>query len=185
MNKIYFSLILSTLLISLNVSGEEKMVRFNSDHRKQGKETVSSIQVNGSVVLNEAEILGLVQVNGSLKADASKIHTLQVNGQANLNSCVIHDTAIVNGSLSAKNTQFQQELSVSSEKIILKMCSVNSLVVRKTSGTTRTEIVDLRDGTRVKGTVTVESGNGEVWISSNSELLPSQVYGAKVCTSGD
>ena len=60
------------------------------------------------------------------------------------------------------------------------MCSVESLTVREVSGYSGTQVIDLRNGTTVNGSITVESGKGEVWISSNSEILSTQVSGAQV-----
>jgi len=180
MKKIVFLVLLSAISMSFNICGAENMNNSYSGYQKYGKETVSSIQGNGSVVLEETKVLGLLQVNGSLKADESLINSLQVNGQADLNNCVIANTTIINGSLNANNTKFQQELSVASQKIVLRMCSLDSLTIREVSGYTGTQVIDLRSGTNVTGAITVESGKGEIWISSNSEIQSSQVSGAQV-----
>lgn len=180
MKKLYFLVLLSAISMSCNICGAENMNNFDFGYQKYGKETVNSIQGNGSVVLEETKVLGHVQVNGSLKADESLINSLQVNGQADLNNCVIADTTIINGSLTANNTKFQQELSVASQKIVLRMCSVDSLTVREVSGYTGTQVIDLLSGTNVIGSITVESGKGEIWVSSNSEIQSTQVFGAQV-----
>jgi len=152
----------------------------NYGYQKYGEETMDSVQGNGMVILEGTKVLGLVQVNGSLNAEESAIDSLQINGKTELRNCLITNTASINGSLTADNTKFQKELSVASQKIILRMCSLKSLTIREVTGFTGAQVVDLRSGTRVSGPIVVEAGNGEIWISSNSEISLDQVSGAKV-----
>lgn len=175
-------IVLMTLLTVSSVYGAESMYKSNSNYgcQKYGKETLESIQGNGSVILNGTKVSGLVQVNGSLNAEESAINTLQVNGQVGLNNCVITNTAVINGGLNADNTKFQKQLNVASQKIVLRMCTVESLTVKEVSGYTDVQIVDLRSGTTITGPILVESGNGEIWISSNSEISEEKVSGAVV-----
>lgn len=182
MKKMFFLVMLSAITSSHSVQGVENMNKstYNYGYQKYGKESLDSIQENGSVILEGTKVTGLVQVNGSLNAEESAIKSLQVNGQADLQNCVITNTATINGSLNADNTKFESELSVASQKIVLRMCSVDSLTIREVSGYTGKQVVDLRSGTNVTGPIIVESGNGEIWISSNSEISESQVTGAQV-----
>lgn len=148
--------------------------------QKYEKETLDSIQTNGVVSLKGTKVLGMVNVNGSFSAEASTIHSLQINGDVHLMNCVIENSALINGSVVAQNTQFQNELSVATQKMTLKMCSVDSLTIRKVKGFTGTQIIDLRSGTTVKGSIVVESGNGQIIISPNSKIIESQVSGAVI-----
>lgn len=186
MKKMFLLVILSAIANSHSIHGAESeiesMNRSNYDYgyQKYGKETLSSIHGNGTVILEGTKISGLVQVNGNLKAEKSAINSLQVNGQTDLHDCVITNTTIVNGSLNADKTKFQNALSVASQKIVLRKCTVDTLTIREVSGYTGNQIVDLRSGTRVTGPIVVESGKGEIWISSNSEISEAQVSGAQV-----
>lgn len=161
--------------------GEDKMNQggYNYGYQGFGKETVNSIQANGTVSLEGTKVLGLVYVNGSLNAEDADIDSLKVNGQLELKSCLINNNSIVNGSLNAENTEFQKELSVASQKITLRSCSVNSLTVREVSGFNGRQIIDLRSGTKVNGPIIVESENGEIWLSSNS-VVSGPISGAQV-----
>lgn len=181
MKKLCFLTALTALTSVSQGYGEDKMnnANYNYGYQSYGKETVNSIQGNGSVVLDGTKVLGLVQVNGSLEADEAAIDSLQINGQATLKNCLIKNGASINGSLAADNTKFQKELSVASQKIILRTCSVESLTVRQVAGFEGIQIIDLKSGTKVTGPIVVESGNGEVWLSSNSEAL-GEISGAKV-----
>ena len=171
-----------TLLIALIL-----IVSFHHIHGLQiypgnhtyGKEIVESIRENGTVTLENTRVQGLVDVNGSLKATGATINSLQVNGLVDLQNCLITNTAMINGSLSATNTKFQKELSVSSKKIVFNQCTLTSLTLREVSGDTGPQIIDLRN-TEVTGKISVESGNGEVWISSKSEISKRQISGARV-----
>lgn len=178
----FFLVTLSTIAFLYGLYGVENMNKssYNYGCQKYGKESLDSVHGNGTVVLEGTKVSGLVQVNGSLKAEESAIYSIQVNGKAELNNCVISSSAIVNGSLNADNTKFQSELSVASQIIVLRMCTVNSLTIREVSGYTDKQVVDLRSGTNVTGAIIVESGQGEIWLSSNSEISETQVFGAQV-----
>jgi len=171
-----------SLVVFCQIHGVESVNKasINYGYQKYGKETMDSIQGNGTVILEGTKVLGLVQVNGSLNAEESAMDSLRINGQVELRNCLITNTSSVNGSLTADNTKFQKELSVASQKIILRMCSLKSLTIREVTGFTGAQVVDLRSGTRVSGPIVVESGNGEIWISSNSEISLDQVSGAQV-----
>jgi len=140
--------VISTILTLdfMSVQGAQKMSMFGYDYgyQKYGKETIDSIQANGSVMLEGTKILGLADVNGSLNAEESAINSLRVNGLAELSNCVIENKAVINGSLKAVNTDFQSNLSIASQKIVLKMCTVNSLTVREVNGYSNPQIIDLR-----------------------------------------
>lgn len=170
------------LTLGSSISGVEGMSKFNSNYgyQKYGKESLDSIHGNGTVILEGTKVSGLVQVNGNLKAEESAINSLQVNGQADLQNSVVANAAIINGSLTADNTKFQKNLSVASQKIVLRMCTVDSLTIREVGGYVGKQIVDLRSGTNITGPIVVESGNGEIWISSNSEISETLVTGAHV-----
>ena len=148
-------------------------------HHCFGKETVQSIQAAGSVVLEKTQVLNLVEVNGSLEADQAIMGGLQVNGQVDLKNCSIDNDSYINGTLTADHTHFQKGLSIAAQKIALKTCTLDSLTVREVKGFHGVQVVDLRYGTKVTGPITIESGHGEVWLSSNSEVL-GLISGAKV-----
>lgn len=174
MNKMILIVILATIF---GVSEAES--NDNYGYKKYGKESVAYIQNNGAVELVGTKITGGVQINGSLSANDCVFNTLQVNGLVGLNNCVIANTAVINGNLDANNTQFQKKLVTTSQKIILKACSVHSLTVKEVSGNTKIQIIDLID-TKITGPIFVESGNGEIWISSSSEISAEKVFGAVI-----
>lgn len=181
MKKLCFLTALIVFITLCEGYSEEKRNNANYNYGSQsyGKETVGRIQANGSVALEGTKVLGSVHVNGSLDADAAVIDSLQINGRANLKNCLIKNSSSINGALTAADTTFQKELSVASEKIILTTCSLETLTVRKVAGFEGIQIIDLRSGTKVTGPIVVASGDGEVWLSSNSEAS-GEISGAKV-----
>jgi hypothetical protein len=143
-------------------------------------ESLHSIEANGTAIMEETEVAGLVQVNGFLKAEESTMHSLKVNGQTELHNCLITNSTTINGLLDAEKTQFQNGLSIASQKIILRGCTVDSLTIRKLKEYAGKQVVYLRSGTVVTGTIIFESGKGELWISLNSKVADSQVSGAQI-----
>lgn len=175
-----FFLLTMLTAISVNIHGAENMNKHNYGYQKYEKQTVDSINENGFVSLEKTKVLGPVQINGSLQAEESEINSLLVNGQVNLNNCLITNTSVINGSLNATGTDFQKNLSIASQKIILRTCTIESLTVREVAGYTEKQVVDLSSGTHVTGSIVFESNHGEVWISSDSTISQDQVFGAQV-----
>lgn len=181
MNKISLIVLCTALSMVFKGYGAEKINQSTCTYgfQRYGKETVESIQEHGSIILEGTRVLGLARVNGNLTASESAIGSLQVNGQVDLKNCVVNDGASIKGSLIADKTKFQKELSVASQKIILSACSVDSLMIREVKGYDGLQVIDLRSGTKINGPIVVESGHGEIWLSSGSEISD-QVSGAIV-----
>ena len=144
MRILYFFLALASFTTFTQGYNTEKMNQGNYGYQTYGKETVNSIQVNGTVVLKGTKVLGLMQVNGSVDADEASMDSIEVNGQAGLKNCLINNQSVINGSLTAENTKFQKELSISSQKITLRTCSVDSLIMRKVNGFDGIQVIELK-----------------------------------------
>lgn len=174
MKNLYLFVAIAAMALCSNVYG------FTSyGYQKYEKETIDTIQGNGNVDLEGTTVTGLVSVNGRLNAEDSSMDSLQVNGQVDLRNCVINNTTMINGSLHAENTKFQKEVSIASKRITFDACSLDSLIVREEKGYTGVQVIDLQNGTKITGPISVESGNGEIRVSSDSQISD-QVAGAKV-----
>jgi hypothetical protein len=147
--------------------------------RSYRNETVDAVTVNGMATLENTQVRGNTCVNGSLRADNSEMTELQVNGQAVLKNCLVRGNVVINGFLNAEDSKFYEGLSVSSQKTVFSNCSVASLRIRDTSSYGSVQIVELHKGTKINGPIVIDSGNGEVWLFSNSEVT-GDVVGAKV-----
>ncbi len=144
-----------------------------------GKDTVDEIQVNGFVKLEGTKVLDHLQVNGCLKAENAKIEEMQVNGQATLDHCFIKQKSVICGALVATSSQFDNELSVSSERVIFNSCVLSSLRILRVGGYQGTQAVELRGKTKINSSIIFESGNGEVIVDSDSEIIGT-VIGGKI-----
>lgn len=153
---------------------------YGYSYQRHKNETIDCIQASGAVSLNGTRVLGSVNLNGSLSAEKSSIGSLQVNGHVNLNDCVIEQSTVINGSVVAQNTHFQSNLSVATQKIVLNSCSLHSLTIREVEGFIGMQTIEFLSDTTVAGPIVVESGNGQILVSSNSKISESQVSGAVI-----
>lgn len=80
MKKILFAAMLTSLFNQIN--GENVMSKSNNNYgcQKYGSERLESINGNGAIILQGTQILGSVQVNGSLRAEDASMNCLEVNG---------------------------------------------------------------------------------------------------------
>lgn len=135
-----------------------------------GQETLESLKVYGGAQLKGTIILRHLDVYGELKANDAKIGSLAVYGAAELTDCTIkHETAI-HGSLAATDSKFQGPLFITSTKIVLSGCTTESIVIGKDTPNAYT-IVELKNGTVVKGDLTFENGLGEVIQPEGTKIL--------------
>lgn len=174
-------------ILFLAFSGQTQSFSVDSMMQRSGscgiccynKETVESIQVNGVAILDGTKVLKEILVNGRLQATESTLNTVQVQGLVELKNCLVSGETNINGSLIADKTNFSEKLSVASKKITLTDCSASQIVIKEIAFFSGTQIVELRGDSCIKGSITVESGKGEVWLFSNSRVL-GEVIGAQV-----
>lgn len=176
----YLLAILAAISMLSDMQGSENMNKAKYGYQKYGKKVVDSVEENGSIILEGTKVLGLAKVNGSFQAVDSEINSLLINGQVDLNNSLIANKSVINGSLNANNAKFQKNLSIAAQKIVLNMCTVDSLTIREVKGYTGSQIVDLRRGTTVTGPIVFEANNGEIWISPSSNISEAQVSGARI-----
>ncbi|MBS0656272.1 MAG: hypothetical protein JSR46_10880 [Verrucomicrobia bacterium] len=144
-----------------------------------GKETVSSLSVNGSLTLDGTRIKGLLEVNGKLDAQDATIGSIDVNGSVHLANCQVSGKTAVNGFFSATSSQFQDEITVSSQKVALNDSTAPSIVVRQIKWLPGTQTVELSHNSKIAGNITFESGKGKVILSDGS-IVSGSVIGGEV-----
>ena len=133
-------------------------------------ESLDSIHGNGLVKIVNCTISESVHVNGSLSCEDSIVGSLHVNGQASIKNSTIQGNSTISGFLESVSSKFQSEMTVSSQKIILKASVIDSLVINDV-GEHLPEIVELKNGTTINGSITFRSGKGEVIMDSNCKIL--------------
>ena len=141
-------------------------------------EKVSNIVGNGNFVIENSEVEN-ISINGQLNANNSIIGGLKVNGQLCINKSTVRDESLVNGRINAKETIFEDQLQVCSQKLFFQSCKISSIVVNEVKDLDRKQIIILMGNTEVKGSINVISGKGEVWISPKANVLGS-IIGAEV-----
>lgn len=153
----------------------------NINHGSQtyGKETIEKIQANGFVKLDGTRVRDHLQVNGRLKAKDAQIEEMQINGQATLDRSLIKQKSAVCGALIATDSTFEEELSVSSERALFDSCDLTSLRILRVGGYDGLQVVEMRGKTRIKGSITFESGKGEI-ITDPSVEISDRVIGGKI-----
>lgn len=160
-----------------------------------GKETIDKVDVNGFVKLEGTHVSESLQVNGRLKAEDAQIGEMLVNGTATLNRCTVkemrvngravldHSTikqkSVVCGTLQPSFSNFQDEITISSEKVIFNSCVLKSLRILKDKDDHLVQVVELKGKTTVDGSIIFESGKGEVIISSDS-IITGAIVGGKI-----
>ena len=158
------------------ISANPKMSYGNQSY---GKETIDEIQANGFIKLDGTKITGYLQVNGHLKAVDAQIEEMQINGRVTLDNCVINQKSNVSGALEATNSKFVEELSISSERVIIDSCSLRSLRISQVGGYHGVQVVEIRGTTKIHGSIIFEESNGEVIVDPDSEIIGS-VIGGKI-----
>lgn len=130
-------------------------------------EKLTSVIVNGATELEGTRIEHLT-VNGSLAASKATMGELVVNGSASLNNSIITGDLTINGLLDASRSQLHK-LIIAASEATLSGSSATDIVVRK-DPFLRVQRLVLRRGTKITGSITFESGSGQVVISSDSSV---------------
>lgn len=131
-------------------------------------EKLNEIVVNGSTDF-EGTTVQKATINGSLDARKATIGTLVVNGSAYLEESVVEHDATINGVLETSKTTLQK-LFIASREVILSETTATDIVMRK-DPVAKVQKIKLRKGAQITGSITFESGNGEVWLSDDSSIL--------------
>ncbi len=160
-----------------------------------GNETIKNIHACGKVVLDATQVTESLNVNGDLQANDAQIANMAVNGKSDLRNCSVKEMKInghihldncsiereslVNGFLVAVHTTFSEKLTASSPKLIFEDCQLDSIHMKKDSEENKTQVIELKKGTKVDGSITFESVKGEVILSSDS-VVTGKIIGGKI-----
>jgi hypothetical protein len=135
-----------------------------------GKEEVGEIRGAGIFRLQGTKAAG-VDVTGSLIAQEARLGGLLVKGEANLQDCRIEGTAEVIGSLRAYGGSFEKELALLAQKAVFEQCDVAAIRIREDLGFKGKQVIELKKGTHVRGSIVFEAGRGEVILHPGAHLL--------------
>ncbi len=144
-----------------------------------GAETLDSLQATGLIKLQGTSIANSIRLTGSLISQNAKIGTLDIIGEANLTDTTIQHGGTVLGSLQAVRSTFLQPLTILSQKVLFTASRVESLIIRQDASFKGKQIVELKQGTIISGSIHFESGKGEVIIFPGCQVLGT-VTGGKI-----
>jgi hypothetical protein len=136
-----------------------------------GAVTIESLDAVGLIRMNGTTVSQGLKVTGSLIAQNAMLQTLNIVGEANLTGTKIKQESFVLGSLQATRSQFEQTLTVHSQKALFTACKLQGITVKQDSGFKGRQIIELKQGTVVQGPIHFESGKGEVVVFSGCQVL--------------
>lgn len=169
----------TAFLVSISITTPGGAMPHGFGTARYNHERVACINSCGSVFLEGTQVTGSVCVNGHLSACSAHVSgSVHVNGRVDCANCSFEESVSVNGTLSPRGTRFAKEVSVASEELELIDCDVHEIVVRLVQPPGKLQVVRLVN-TTVSGSITIEAGHGEVWISPSSIVL-GEIRGAKI-----
>jgi len=142
-----------------------------------GKQTVDELTTSGVLKLNGTTIHKL-NIEGSLIATSAELGSLTVRGEANLRGTHVKEECSIYGYLRAQDTTFDSPLTLGAHKAVFTSSKLNSITIQVENGFKAKQIVELKQGTIVDGSITFEAGKGEVHCYGSQVLGP--VIGGKI-----
>lgn len=150
-----------------------------SSHNQYGAVTLASLDATGLIKLNGTSITGPLHLTGSLIAKNGELGSLEILGEANLTDSLVKEGGSILGSLQAIRSTFQKPISVLAQKVVFTASHLEAITVLRDGGFKGKQIVELKQGTIVQGSIHFESGKGEVLVFPGSQVL-GPVTGGKV-----
>jgi hypothetical protein len=169
-----FSVFIQALPKNRRESSRTPVPDSSKEWKVYGARQLESIHELGAIQLNGTSVKGPVQVNGKLRAEKAEIESLQVTGQASLLSSVVNGQTMIQGSLIAHSSTFKGAVIVHTSRSQLMSCVVESILVKPDQWGRTPQVLELLNGTQVKGPIIFESGKGEVITMPDTELGPIQ-----------
>lgn len=134
-----------------------------------GVEFIDSIHGSGLVKLNGTSVSDL-EVKGSLVSKDAQLGTIVVYGEANLRDTTVKGTTFIIGSMQSQGSVFQQTITLCTPKAVFTKTRIDSLTFQKDAGFKGKQVLELKQGTTVSGSIHFESGKGEVIVDSTSRI---------------
>lgn len=132
-----------------------------------GAEHLGTIEILGATELDGTNVEHLT-VYGNLQAQKAIIGTLMVNGSVYLENSVVQYEAMIQGFLEASTTTFNK-IIIASTEVIFRATTIKDIIVRNNQGSGISR-VKLNNGSHITGSVTFESGDGEILLSADSSV---------------
>ena len=141
-------------------------------------ESLTDLFENGIVNLNDTQVRGKLQVNGTLVARQSTLNQTLINGQVEFYDTDVLGEMMVHGMLQALRCRFLGEITVTSNRLILENSQAKGITVLPEGPD---QHVQLLGHTVVTGTIRFISGQGVVEVGPGASVA-GQVEGGKLVT---
>jgi hypothetical protein len=145
-----------------------------------GQEMFENLKSSGVLKLNGTTIKNLLEIQGCLIAQGAKIGSMDAGGEVNLTNSVVSQASSISGYLKAQGTTFKGPLTLSLYKAVLTSSKVlGNITVQKQEAFKGKQVIELKQGTVVEGSIVFESGKGEVHLYPGSKVY-SSIEGGKL-----
>jgi hypothetical protein len=158
-------------------------IQLLSGSHSLGAHVFEKIVSTGLLKLHNTTVTQSIRVEGSLIAQAARLHSLDVMGEASLSDSIVFDACTVIGTIRTQGTTFQAPLTLGAQKAFFSSSRLTSITVRKDLSYKGKQLIELKQKTIVDGPITFESGRGEVHLYPGSQVL-GPVTGGKIIRKG-
>ncbi|MCH1429452.1 MAG: hypothetical protein GWP59_08975 [Chlamydiales bacterium] len=134
------------------------------------REVIEDLDFKGSIDLEGVEVKKTTKVQGAAKIEGGRFLDLIVSGVLDVEDAKIQGNTEVIGELDAESTEFQQQLMFTGEELELKSSTANDIVIKVNGSKKHIQRLHIKEGSKVSGNITFESGNGEVVIDEESSF---------------
>lgn len=134
------------------------------------REVIEELDFKGSIDLEGVEVKKTTKVQGAAKIEGGRFSDVMVSGLLDVEDAKIQGNAEVVGELDAESTEFQQQLTFTGEELELKSSTANDIIIKVNGSKKHIQRLHIKEGSKVSGNITFESGNGEVVIDEESSF---------------
>ena len=135
-----------------------------------GAETLSSLEMLGTVKLQGTTISHLLKITGNLTASNAHLHQVEAVGNVSLNNTSVAQELEVIGTIKAVDSTFEKPISFLGQKGVFSKCRLTGITVQKDHAFRGTQILELKNGTQVSGPIVFEGEEGKVFLYSGSKV---------------
>jgi hypothetical protein len=163
------------MILTIPMNAESGMSKF-------GTETLNDIHLNGFVTLSGTTIINDMIINGGVEATNAHIGKVNVTGSVFLKNSSIKGISHINGGLEADNTVFSGNLIVETTNIKLVKCTTQSIQIQSSGGFYGIQTLYLERGCVIKGSITFDSGQGQIIMDKESKI-EGKIFGGEIVKS--
>lgn len=140
----------------------------------------SILKVKGDVHLVKADLPGSINIEGDFRGERVKLGHTEIKGNVELIDSEITVRAAFEGDdVYIENSNLTENLELTTKRVILNHSTFNTLLIFPVEGYDGEQLLELRNGTNIKGSIVFYSGKGRV-IRSKDSLIRSEIIGAEV-----